>query len=188
MHQRWGVIYLQFWISTHQHLKGSSKIEWLVQILIAVVLGIMWSHNLPSIKPRYNFVDLFCGEAQATKTAQLDYRLGNGNECISIFLPLDIYFFFSHMPLGLPVDTLWLPLTSFYVTASASWILLLHLESCSLGHGVCVCVRMQSYCRLGYLLSLNLFDPKVSALYMSMLGSRESGASGVGLRFMGTTG
>ena len=49
-------------------------------------------------------------------------------------------YFFSHMALGLPVDTLWLPLTSFYVMASASWILLLHLESCSLGHGVCVCV------------------------------------------------
>ena len=38
------------------------------KVLIAVVLGILWSTNLPPVEPRYHFMDLFCGEAQATKT------------------------------------------------------------------------------------------------------------------------
>lgn len=36
-----------------------------------MILGVLWSTNLPRVEPRYNFVDLFCGEAQATKTAWL---------------------------------------------------------------------------------------------------------------------
>ena len=38
------------------------------QVLIAVVLALLWSTNLPAVESRYHFMDLFCGEAQATKT------------------------------------------------------------------------------------------------------------------------
>lgn len=36
------------------------------EVLIAVVLGVMWMKNLPEIKPRYHFFDLFCGDAKAS--------------------------------------------------------------------------------------------------------------------------
>lgn len=40
-------------------------------MLVAVVLGVLWSRNLPPVTPKFHFLDLFAGEAQATKTWHL---------------------------------------------------------------------------------------------------------------------
>ena len=37
-----------------------------LQVLIAIVLLLMWSRNLPEIRPRFDFMDLFAGEAKAS--------------------------------------------------------------------------------------------------------------------------
>ena len=41
------------------------------QILLAIILALSWSSNVPGIEGRYQFLDLFCGEAQATRTWSL---------------------------------------------------------------------------------------------------------------------
>lgn len=40
-------------------------------MLIAIVLGVMWMDNLPTIEPRYHFFDLFCGDAKASAVWKL---------------------------------------------------------------------------------------------------------------------
>lgn len=42
-----------------------------VQILVAIVLLLMWSKNLPEIKLRFHLLDLFAGGAAATKVWNL---------------------------------------------------------------------------------------------------------------------
>ena len=43
---------------------------------MAVVLGVLWSTNLPPVTPKFHFLDLFAGEAQATKTWHLGIMSG----------------------------------------------------------------------------------------------------------------
>ena len=38
------------------------------QIFVGIILLIVWSENFPRRKPRYQFLDLFAGKAQASKT------------------------------------------------------------------------------------------------------------------------
>ena len=42
---------------------------WLtLKAFVAVVLGVLWSTDLPRPSPQFQFLDMFCGKAQATKT------------------------------------------------------------------------------------------------------------------------
>ena len=38
-----------------------------LQVLIAVVLGVLWSPNLPATTPAFSFFDLFAGQSEATR-------------------------------------------------------------------------------------------------------------------------
>ena len=47
------------------------------QILVAVVLLLKWSSNLPPIQPRFHLLDLFAGGAAASKVWQLVEPINN---------------------------------------------------------------------------------------------------------------
>ena len=106
-----------------------------VQILIAVVLGVMWSKNLPDIHPRFHFFDLFCGEAQASRAASHAWAdsfsacwIALGSLCTQI---ISIIFGFENC-LGKLGGILWHPLTNSVPLVSGPWIFVLHLDCCCL--------------------------------------------------------
>ena len=45
-----------------------------LEVLVAVVLGVLWSENLPPISPKFHFLDLFAGQANASKVWSLGYH------------------------------------------------------------------------------------------------------------------
>ena len=58
----------------------------MLQVLIAIIVMIQFSTNLPSIEPRYQFVDLFAGACNSTKVWFLDcLRLHDEAMCVVWF-------------------------------------------------------------------------------------------------------
>ena len=71
------------------------------QILLAIILALSWSSNVPAIDERYQFLDLFCGEAQATRTWSLIQILGwkftNGNHTTTVLGMVSRLFFVTNV-------------------------------------------------------------------------------------------